>query len=59
MSYSWGGWEDEFKGLTKETDFAGSANKSLGAKPVKDTSGVTTTTTMEGRTLLHLVSSRI
>ena len=39
MSYSWGGWEDEFKGLTKETDFAGSANKSLGAKPVKDTSG--------------------
>ena len=38
MSYSWGGWEDEFKGLTKETNFAGSANKSLGAKP-DDTSG--------------------
>ena len=39
MSYSYGGWEDEFQGLTKETNFAGSANKSLGAKPVKDTSG--------------------
>jgi len=38
MSYSWGGWEDEFKGLTKETNFAGSANKSLGAKP-DNTSG--------------------
>ena len=33
MSYSYGGWEDEFKGLTKETNFAGSADKSLGAKP--------------------------
>jgi hypothetical protein len=39
MSYSYGGWEDEFQGLTKETNFAGSANKSLGAKPVKDISG--------------------
>ena len=33
MSYSYGGWEDEFEGLTKETNFAGSADKSLGAKP--------------------------
>ena len=25
MAYSYGGWQDEFKGLTKETDFRGSA----------------------------------
>ena len=25
MSYSYFGWEDEFKGLTKDTNFSGSA----------------------------------
>ena len=38
MSYSYFGWEDEFKGLTKDTNFSGSAEEDskpqgLGSKP--------------------------